>query len=244
MRLYDELAAWWPLLSAPAEYAEEAGVYDRVLRQTIAGAAGSLLELGSGGGNNASHLKVGWRLTLVDRSERMLAVSRGLNPDCEHVRGDMLEVRLGRTFDAVFVHDAVCYLTTADQLAAVMATAFVHARPGGAVLVVPDATTETFRPGTSHGGHDGGGRGLRYLEWSHPPDPTEGTVAVDYVCVLRDTDGSVRTEYERHIYGLFSAQQWLDALAAAGFAGARQAPGDPEVESGVMFVATRPGQGG
>ncbi len=45
------------------------------------------------------------------RSGRRLAAdadtSRELNPDCEHVLGDMRTLRLGRTFDAVFVHDAV-----------------------------------------------------------------------------------------------------------------------------------------
>ena len=30
-RLYRELAEWWPLLSAPAEYAEEAEDYRRLL---------------------------------------------------------------------------------------------------------------------------------------------------------------------------------------------------------------------
>ena len=30
-RLYGELAAWWPLLSAPADYAEEAAFFKRLL---------------------------------------------------------------------------------------------------------------------------------------------------------------------------------------------------------------------
>ena len=34
MRLYNELASWWPLLSAPADYAEEAAFYRRVLVET------------------------------------------------------------------------------------------------------------------------------------------------------------------------------------------------------------------
>jgi hypothetical protein len=37
----------------------------------------------------------------------MLEVSRRLNPDCEHPPGDIRSVRLGRTFDVVFVHDAI-----------------------------------------------------------------------------------------------------------------------------------------
>ena len=65
-----------------------------------------MLELGSGGGNNASHLKAHFQLTLVDLSPAMLAVSRALNPECEHLQGDMRTVRLGRRFDAPTDHIA------------------------------------------------------------------------------------------------------------------------------------------
>jgi D-serine deaminase-like pyridoxal phosphate-dependent protein len=67
-KLYRELAAWWPLLSAPADYQEEAAFYQRILLDDCQRPARTLLELGSGGGNNASHLKARFELTLVDRS--------------------------------------------------------------------------------------------------------------------------------------------------------------------------------
>ena len=99
---YAELAEWWPLLSAPEEYADEAAEYRRIILDAVDGDVGHVLELGSGGGNNASHLKTAFAMTLVDRSPAMLAVSRRLNPELEHLEGDMRTVRLGRTFDAVF----------------------------------------------------------------------------------------------------------------------------------------------
>src|SRR5215213_7588105 len=104
-RMYGELAGWWPLLSAPATYAEEAGIYRRLLVEAADRPPETVLELGSGGGNNASHLKAHFRMILVDLSPGMLEVSRELNPGCEHVQGDMRTVRLDRTFDAVFVPD-------------------------------------------------------------------------------------------------------------------------------------------
>jgi trans-aconitate methyltransferase len=55
-------------------------------------------------------------MTLVDLSEEMLVVSRRLNPECEHLLGDMRTLRLGRSFDAVFVHDAIDYMTTEADL--------------------------------------------------------------------------------------------------------------------------------
>src|SRR3954469_10230569 len=97
-KLYEELADWWPLMSAPADYEEEAAFFADALARACARPPRSVLELGSGGGNNASHLKRRFDLALVEPSAGMLAVSRALNPECEHVQGDMRTVRLGRLF--------------------------------------------------------------------------------------------------------------------------------------------------
>ena len=102
-RLYTDLFAWWQLLSEPLYYAEEAGFYRKLIAEKMVIPVKTMLELGSGGGNNASHLKSHFSMTLVDRSTGMLSVSRGLNPECEHLQGDMRTVTLGRLFDAVFI---------------------------------------------------------------------------------------------------------------------------------------------
>jgi trans-aconitate methyltransferase len=91
-------------------------------------------------------LKHHFALTLVDRSEQMLEISRELNPECEHVRGDMRTVRLDRTFDGVFVHDALAYIVAEPDLEAVFETASVNCRPGGSAAFVPDYVRETFAP--------------------------------------------------------------------------------------------------
>jgi hypothetical protein len=204
-------------MSAPAEYAEEAAFYQRMLLGACDKPCRTLLELGSGGGNNASHLKARFEMVLVDRSAGMLEVSLALNPQLEHHQADMRTVRLGREFDAVFVHDAVAYMTTEADLRLAIETAYVHCRPGGAALFAPDHLAETFRPSTDHGGHDGDGRGLRYLEWTWDPDPADGSYTVDYAYLLREQDGSVRVEWDRHVEGLFARADWLRLLSNAGF---------------------------
>ncbi|HXW07375.1 MAG TPA: class I SAM-dependent methyltransferase [Vicinamibacterales bacterium] len=217
MRMYDELAAWWPLLSAPEDYAEEAAFYARTITQACAGVVQTVLELGSGGGNNASHMKNRFSLTLVEPSAGMRGVSERLNPECEHVPGDMRTVRLGRQFDAVFVHDAVCYMTSEADLRGAVETAGVHCRTGGVVLFAPDYVRENFRPGTDHGGHDRGALGLRYLEWTWDPDPEDTTYVVDYAVLLKDGAGTVQAVHDRHIEGLFPRAVWLALLRGAGF---------------------------
>ena len=241
-KMYDELASWWPLLSPAAEYEEEAAFYARMLADACAGPLRTVLELGSGGGSNASHLKRRFDMVLVEPSAGMRGVSEALNPDCEHIDGDMRSVRLGREFDAVFVHDAVCYMTTEPDLRMAVSTAFVHCRPGGAALFAPDFVRENFCPSTDHGGSDGESRALRYLEWVWDPDPSDTTYVVDYAYLLRTADGSVRVEHDRHIEGLFTRAQWIRFLSDAGFH-ARSVPLEhSELEPGSheVFVATKP----
>jgi len=245
-RLYCELASWWPLLSAAEDYAEEAEIYRRALVEASCSPVDTLLELGSGGGNNASHLKEHFRMTLVDRAPGMLAVSRALNPECEHLEGDMRTVRLDRLFDAVFIHDAIDYITTEADLHSTIETAFVHCKPGGLALFVPDHVRETFRPATNHGGHDGrdaDGRALRYLEWTWDPDSTDATYLTDFACLLREADGSVRVEHDRHIGGLFARADWLRLFGDVGFEVKVLPFEHSDVEPGAqeLFLARKPG---
>lgn len=240
--MYGDLAEWWPLLSAPEEYREEAGFAAEVLASASI-PVHEVLELGSGGGNNAVHLRRRFTLTLVDLSEPMLEVSRRLNPDCEHHCADMRSVRLGRHYDAVFCHDALDYMATEDDLRAAVATAWAHCRPGGVAVFIPDATAETFRPGTDHGGHDDpSGRAARYLEWDWDPDPDDTSVLTDYTMVLREADGRVEVVHDRHHLGLFGQDVWLRLLRDVGFEAEVVLEDTEEDRPGrIVFVAHRPG---
>ena len=217
MKLYDELAEWWPIMSSPAEYRDEAKLFDRLLRQSTKPPARTVLDLGAGSGIIASHLKARYTLTLVDVSPQMLAVNRSTNPECEFIEGDMRTLRLGRTFDAVFVHDSVCHMTNESDLQAVMETAFVHCKPGGVALFVPDELRETFVPSTDHGGNDTVDRSLRYVQWTTDPDPRDTAILVDFGILLRDEQGEVRVVHERQTHGLFARAVWLRLLRKVGF---------------------------
>ncbi len=241
-KLYGELAEWWPVLSAPEVYREEAGFYRQAILSTSESGVRTLLELGSGGGNNASHLKWDFDITLVDLSPGMLAVSRQLNPECEHVQGDMRTVRLDRQFDAVFIHDAITYMASEEDLRRALATAHIHCRPGGVALFAPDHTRETYRPATSHGGHDRGARSMRYLEWSWDPDPKDTSYLSFMVYVLRLGDQPIRVLEDLHICGLFAESDWLQFMGETGFQ-PRVVPfdgGEQDYSAAPVFLGVRP----
>src|SRR5262245_47720468 len=216
-RLYRDLTPWYRLVDPPEDHADEVEAYRTALEGAVSPKPVTLLELGSGAGHNATHLVQHFQCTLTDLSEDMLALSRELHPGCEHVEGDMRSLRLGRTFDAVFVHDAIAYITTADDLAAVFATAFAHTKPGGVALFVPDYVMETFEAATDHGGHNGPDRSLRYLEWTWDPDPNDTTHRMDLTYVFHEPDGSVHVELDEHVCGLFPRATWLALIEKTGF---------------------------
>ena len=60
-------------------------------------------------------------------------------------------------------------------------------------------------------------RGMRYLEWTFDPDPTDTRYSVDFSYLLHLPDGSLHGDHERHECGLFPIQTWLDLISRAGF---------------------------
>lgn len=240
MKLYDEFADWFHLLTHPRDYAEEAATYVRALQAALPGAR-TLLELGAGGGNNALYLKQHYRCTLTDRSPAMLELSRSINPECEHLTGDMRDLRLDRTFDVVFVHDAIEYLVTPDDRARAVATIWAHTRPGGVALLLPDGTAETYAEGVDDGGHDGSdGRAMRWLRWTFDPDPTDATYEVHFACLLRDGP-TVRVVHDRHVHPLVPRREWEALFAHGGFELLTPPALDPDVHgTQVAFLLRRP----
>lgn len=243
--LYDTLARFYPLLDPLEDHAEEAEVFGDVLGAAVPGAA-SLLELGAGAGHGAYYIKSRFTaVTLTDLSEPMLARSRSLNPTCEHVQGDMRSLALGRVFDCVLCHDAVCYMLSEPDLRRALQTAFDHLRPGGAALFIPDGLKETFVECHEDHAGDDDTRGLRCISWSYDPDPTDDTHVYDFAFLLRE-DGEVRAVHDRHICGLFTQDSWVRLATSVGFEPeviARPLPQGYEARgyTDKMFLFRRPG---
>lgn len=205
------------MLAPPETYAEEAAFFLDFFTQHLGRKPRSLLELGSGVGGHATHWGALDELVLLDASEAMLAVSRGLNPSRRHVCADLRHARLDQQFESVLLHDAVMYLTSEEALVEAAHTLAAHLAPGGVALIVPDLVAETFEEGhTAGGGALADGRAARMLEWRWDPDPADGTFQTEMSFLLRDAEGRVEALHEAHTMGLFPRRAFVRALLAAG----------------------------
>ena len=222
LRLYSDLAHLWPIISPPEEYMVEAQEWLEVIRSRLdlRRAAGqglpTFLELGCGGGHLLSHLTAHFITEAVDISPQMLEISRGLNPQTLHHLGDMRDVRLGRTFDVVAIHDAVNYMTTEDDLRAAIGSAAAHMDAGGLLLMAPDCIAETFiGPRVVEWTREAEDRSVTFIEYMGKPRPGSTTVESVFVFVI-DEGGELRVEVDRHTGGLFPSETWLSLMEAVG----------------------------
>jgi hypothetical protein len=82
---------------------------------------------------------------------------------------------------------------------------------------MPDVVSETFVSLTTHGGHDGAGRSIRYIEWTFDDDPADNTYTVDFAYLLREDRQPVRAVHDRHVLGIFPRDTWFRLLREVGF---------------------------
>ena len=162
----------------------------------------TLLELGSGGGNNASHLRERFTCTLSDLSPQMLALSRTLNP--VRARRSVTCGRsgsVGRSTPSSCTTRS-CTSTSEDNLRACMGTAFAHTSPGGVALSSPTArarpscrepTRRTTAPTAA----------LPLPRWTTDPHPGDTTLEIDYAVVLHEPGKPSRLVHDHHVDGLF-----------------------------------------
>jgi hypothetical protein len=213
-RLYSDLAKWWPLISPPKEYVEEAEILLAILREKLGPGRHTLLDLGVGGGHHLVPLLNDFDATGVDLSAEMLA---HLPPSVEPQVGDMRSVRLQKQFDAVLIHDAVSYLLSEEDLEATIVTAKAHLKTGGVLIMCPDWFEENFpNEFVYHERHLCGETRLTYIEYIH--DPAPGDTMVELIMfILVNEEGRLRIEQDRHTLGLFPKATWLKRIYEAGF---------------------------
>ena len=237
MRLYNDLAWLWPIVSPPAEYIAEAAQWREIIRSRLPSVSGSgrgtaagrgrrggsggssllsLLDLGCGGGHLLSHLTPDFVTEAVDLSPPMLELSRRLNPQTQHHIGDMRSIRLGRAFDVVAIHDAINYMLTEADLAAAMATAAAHLKPGGLALLAPDWLRDTFAgPKVIDWTRSDRAVDITFIEYIADPDPTDSVIESVFLFII-NRDGRITVEQDRHLSGLFAESVWRRLLSEAG----------------------------
>lgn len=216
--LYTDLAWLWPMWGdATTEYAHFCQHVTALIRQHASRPATTLLDMGCGGGKNALNLKRAFDVTGVDLSSAMLEQAKILNPECVFIQGDMRTCRLGRTFDAVLMDDAISHMNCLTDFVAAFRTAHAHLNTGGVLVVTPDQTTETFvQNKTASTSATREGLDVVFVENVYDPDPADEQYEATILYLIR-ANGRLRIETDHWTMGIFSLDTWRRVLRETGF---------------------------
>lgn len=216
--LYTDLAWLWPMWGDPGnEYADYCRHVAELIHRHAKRPVATLLDIGCGGGKNVLNLSREFDVTGLDLSPAMLELAKDLNPECTFVRGDMRTARIGRTFDAVLMDDAIAHMNSRGDFVAAIQTAYEHLSHGGVMIATPDATIETFRQNkttTTTAARDG--LDVVFIENVYDPDPADEQYETTILYLIRE-QGRLRIETEHWTMGIFTLETWKQVLRGTGF---------------------------
>ena len=208
-RYYDAI-----YLAQGKDYEREACRLHQLVRRYGRSGGNRLLDVACGTGEHLRYLRDVYRVEGLDASEAMLAVAREKLPDVPFHLGDMRTFDLGASYDVVTcLFGSIGYVETVEGLQQAVATMARHLVPGGVLVLEPWLGPEDIEDGRTH------------VAVAQTPEGHIVRVGVTRVhdrisdirfhFVVADREG-IHSFEERHRLGLFTREEYEDALRAAG----------------------------
>ncbi len=242
--LYTDLAWLWPMWGDhETEYARYCEHVVRLIDRQARPPVRTLLDISCGGGKNCYNLKQRFAVTGLDLSPAMLDLAGALNPECRFVQGDMRDFSLGGTFDAVLMDDGISLMANRADLRAALACAYRHLRPGGVMVVTPDALAGACprnQTTCTEAAHNRKPQDVdvTFVENLYDPDPADEEYEATMVYLIRE-QRRLRIETDHFTLGLFSAETWTQTLSDVGFRVLQEEFTDGD-SAYVSFACTKP----
>jgi SAM-dependent methyltransferase len=206
-RLYDALYGF-------KDYDAEAELVRAAIDARAPGAR-TLLDVACGTGKHLERLRARYEVEGLDLDGELLAVSRERLPGVALHEGDMLDFDLGRTFDVVTcLFSSVGYARTADRLRQAVATMARHVAPGGLLLVEPWVMPDAWEAEHVHALVVDEPE-LKIVRMNTGAPIVDGTVTIRFHYLV-GTPAAVEHFTEPHTLGMFTHEEYLGALRAAG----------------------------
>jgi len=212
--VFNAYSRYYDLLYRDKNYVAEAEyIADLLERFGVSGKR--LLEFGSGTGKHGRLLaKRGYEVTGIERSAEMVAQAEAA-PGFSCQQGDICDVQLGQTFDAVLsLFHVVSYQTTNDAVQDIFARAAEHLEAGGLLVFDVWYSPAVYAQKPEVRVKRMADEGIEITRIAEPLIfPNENRVDVNYSIFARDlVSGEVETMTETHPMRHFSLPE-LDLLA-------------------------------
>ena len=224
--LYDALYSW-------KDYGDEVRRITRLIDELHPGAK-TFLDVACGTGKHLELLRERFEVEGIDLDPQLLSIAAERNPGVPLHEGDMISFDLGRTFDVVAcLFSSIGYVETPENLTTACTSLANHVAPGGVLLLEPWLTPDGYEEG-----HIG------FLAVDEPElkiarintSQREGDVSVLDFGYLVGTPAGIEHFTEDHRLGLFTDEQYRDALTGAGL----ELQKDGDLMGRGLYVAVKP----
>jgi len=176
--------------------------------------ARSLLDVACGTGMHLGELRRWYEVEGVDVDPQLLAIARERLSGVPLHQADMTTLDLGRTFDVVTcLFSSIAYVRTPEGLVRATAALARHVAPGGLLVVEPWILPEDWIP--SHvAAVFVDEPELKVARINGGAVPKDDRLVLD-MHYLVGTPGGAEHFIERHEVGMFTKEQYLDAVREA-----------------------------
>lgn len=227
---------FYDLIYGYKDYGAETERLGSLIDRFVPGAR-TLLDVACGTGKHLELLRDRFQAEGLDLDPGMLDIARQrLGDEIPLHLGDMTDFDLDREFDVVTcLFSAIGYMTTEENLRAAVANMARHTAPGGLVVIESWIAPDAWTPGTPHAllvdEPD-----LKIARLNVAPE-TEDVITLTFHYLVATSEG-VESFTEDHTVGMFTHEQYVEAVTSAGL----EVHHDEEGLSGrALYLGAKPG---
>jgi SAM-dependent methyltransferase len=207
--MFDRSVPYYDALYSFKDYAEASGYVHRLISHRCPDAR-SLLDVACGTGAHLDQFRAWYQCRGIDLSPAMVALARERCPGVVITQGNMVAFDLDDRYDVVTcLFSSVGYVVTVENMHRAVATMARHARPGGLVIIEPWLEPERYitnRLTTNIVDYEN-----TKIVWMYTSERVGDTSVFDIHYLVGD-DTRVEHFTERHVMGLFTAEQYEQAF--------------------------------
>ena len=227
---YDEIYA-----SIDKDYEAEANKAHTIIQEYKQSGGNALLDVACGTGFHASLLSEHYQVQGLDLDPQMLKIAKKKHSGIRFHQGDMVDFDLKRQFDVIVcLFSSIGYVKTKARLQRAIKNMAKHLLPGGVLLIEPWFSEEQWHPGRVSMTHVNQ-PDLKIVRMSSGGQ--KGKISTLEFQYLIGTSKGIEHSVEYHELGLFSHEEYMDAIKAAKL----KVTHDPEgLDGRGLYIATKP----